>query len=224
MFTKRERNTLFNIIETAGLDPTQCEWEDLAEDLIRIIHRTSGSFYQIRENEPDINYELIIQVGDEPNAATLGHRRSAIEPTVRAWANDVKEFIHTPDLWTEVRRAKEVLSGEVYEAMGNAPFTSDEQLRIAGRLEEIRQYVKDKYSLPGEQLSQIEAKLDEIEEASHRLGRKDWLNIFYGVMFTLIVTALVPPDVVQHIIVMGIHGLGDLFGFGGPPPALPPVA
>jgi hypothetical protein len=41
---------------------------------------------------------------------------------------------------------------------------------------------------------------------------KDWLLMFYGVMFTLIITALLPPDAVQRIVAMVSHGLGDLFG------------
>jgi hypothetical protein len=143
---------------------------------------------------------------------------------MNSWARDVKEFMGIPDPWAELRREKEVLSDAVYARISNAPFTSDEQVRIAEQLREIKSYLVQQHSVSGEQLSQIEARVDQIEEATHHIGRKDWLLMFYGVMFTMIVTVLVPPDAVQHVIVTVLQGLGDLFGSGGTPPALPPVA
>jgi len=69
----------------------------------------------------------------------------------------------------------------------------------------------------------VEAKLDEIEAAAGRIGRKDWQLLFCGVTFTVIVTGLLPPEAVQHILAMALQGLDHLFGDGGRPPQLPPL-
>jgi hypothetical protein len=95
----------------------------------------------------------------------------------------------------------------------NAPFGPAEQSRIAAQLREVKDYLADRYPLSDEEISEVEVRLDEVAAATHRAGRKDWLLMFYGVMFTLIVTALLPPDAVQRIMAMVSHGLGDLFGF-----------
>jgi hypothetical protein len=83
--------------------------------------------------------------------------------------------------------------------------------------------VKKTYSLSSEQLSRVEAMLDEAEAATSRIGRKDWLLLFAGVMFSVIVTDLLPPGVVQHVLMMAFHGLDHLFGGLPPPPKLPPM-
>lgn len=61
-------------------------------------------------------------------------------------------------------------------------------------------------------------RLDEIEEASCRL---DWLMLFNGAVFSLILTDAITPTVAQRIIMLGLQGLGHLFGIGGPPVPLP---
>jgi hypothetical protein len=83
--------------------------------------------------------------------------------------------------------------------------------------------VKKTYSLSSEQMSRVEARLEEAEAATRRIGRKDWLLLLCGVMFTVIVTDLVPPEAVQHVLAMALHGLDHLFGGGGRRPQLPPM-
>ena len=128
------------------------------------------------------------------------------------WAESVQEFMKAPDLWAELRREQKFLSGDAYETVSNAPFSPVEQSRIAGQLREVKDYLSDRYPLSEEEISEVEVRLDEVATATLRVGRKDWLLMFYGVMFTLIVTALLPPDAVQRSIAMVNHGLADLFG------------
>jgi hypothetical protein len=71
-------------------------------------------------------------------------------------------------------------------------------------------------------MSRLEERLDEAEEATRRIGRKDWRLLFLGVMLTLIVTALIPPEVVQHLLTTALDGLDHIFG-GGRRPQLPPM-
>jgi hypothetical protein len=142
---------------------------------------------------------------------------------VRLWAEEVKHDVDTPDLWAELQREREILTGARYEAVENTLFTPDEQAEIAKQLREIKEYVKKTYSLSSEQMSRVEARLEEAEAATRRIGRKDWLLLLCGVMFTVIVTDLVPPEAVQHILAMALHGLDHLFGGGGRRPQLPPM-
>jgi hypothetical protein len=69
-------------------------------------------------------------------------------------------------------------------------------------------------------MSLVEARFDELEAAAGRIGRKDWRLQFFGVMLMVIVAGLMPPEGLQHILVMAVHGLDRLFGGGGPPELL----
>jgi hypothetical protein len=68
----------------------------------------------------------------------------------------------------------------------------------------------------------VDARLEHVEEASKRMGRKDWITVLNGAVFSLILADLITPDTAQNVILMALHGIGHLFGVGGPPPHLPP--
>ena len=78
--------------------------------------------------------------------------------------------------------------------------------------------------MTNDQTEDLEASLERVKEASNRIGRRDWLLLLYGALFNLILSGILPPPVVQHILVSVIQGLGHLFGIGGPPSPIPPVA
>ena len=60
-----------------------------------------------------------------------------------------------------------------------------------------------------EQMAAIEQTLDEVKEATTRVGRKDWVMLANGALIGLVASDLVPPDVVQVIFHM-INEIGHL--------------
>jgi hypothetical protein len=65
--------------------------------------------------------------------------------------------------------------------------------------------------LNDEQLRRVEEALDEAEEASRRLGRKDWSLLFVGVLFTLVASSLIsvrPSALTIEIIASALAVLG----------------
>jgi hypothetical protein len=218
---KYQRNAIFEEIVAGGLDARECDLSE-RETEVRISHGPSGSHftlsgvglysgeYVVGDSEISWPYKDIIW--------------PSVPKRVRKWAEEVKHDLDTPDLWAELKREREILTGARFEAAENTPFTPAEQAEIARQLLEIKEYVKKTYSLSSQQWSAIEDRLDEAKEAAKRVGRKDWLLLFYGVMFTVIVTALLPPEAVQHILIAALQGLAHLFSAGGTPPQLPPMA
>jgi len=214
--TKRQRNALYDQIVTAGLDPGRCDFADHEQDVM-LTHEPTGSIFSAQPHKYE-GYTVRKSIGDEPAEQFFEPTWSSVTNSAGVWAESVEEFMKAPDLWAELRREKKFLSGDEYESASNTPFSLAEQSRIAGQLREIKDYLADRYPLSDEEISEVEVRLDEVAAAKHRVGRKDWLLMFYGVMFTLIVTALLPPDAVQRIMAMVSHGLGDLFGFGATSP------
>lgn len=53
-----------------------------------------------------------------------------------------------------------------------------------------------------------------------RLGRKNWMTIFLGVMLTLVVTSVLTPEMMQRLI--EAFGRGVMHLFSQRPPSRPP--
>jgi hypothetical protein len=146
-----------------------------------------------------------------------------VEERVRRWAEDVKHDVDTPDLWAELQREREILTGGRYEDVENTPFTSDEQAEIAEQLRQIKEFVKKTYSLPEAQILSLRG-----EARRHRSGR--WSYRPEGLAALILRSDVYcdrlgspPPEAVQHILAMALHALAHLFGGGGRPPQLPPL-
>jgi len=221
---KYQRNSIFRAIEAGGLDPNECDPPPDTEDAseVRITHTPSGSYFILGGDLLRHTWSYV--VGDGWLSLPYeGFSWSAVLAGVRRWAEEVKLDADTPDLWAQLRHGREILTGAGYEAVENTHFTPDEQTEIAKQLREIKEYLEKTHSLSSEQMLRMEARFDELEGATRRVGRKDWLLMFGGAMFALIVTDLLPPEAVQHIFAMAIHGLELLLGSGGSPGQLPPT-
>ena len=89
------------------------------------------------------------------------------------WAEEVRYVAETPDFWTELQQVPEILAASQAADASNAPFTPDEQAEISARIDQAKDAVRQENpELNGEQLAAIEQGLDEVKEASTRVGRK----------------------------------------------------
>ena len=130
---------------------------------------------------------------------------------VKDWADELKTA-KTTGQW---RGGGPTPIGSVDGQTGeNTPFTPAELAEIANQLRAIRDSVRTNYELSAEQFAVIDERLEEAEEASTRLGRKDWKSVFYGIVFGLIVNHAIPPGVAQHIFTGVIHGIEHLIEIG----------
>jgi hypothetical protein len=189
--------------------------------MVKIEHKTSGSVFTITITG--------YHAGDQPlyfyefHAAIAGSERSngydweQIARRIREWATEIKREYVDGDLWEVARQRKEFFTEARQENSVNTPFTSSEQARIAEQLQEIKEYVKNTYVLSIQQAAHVEKLFGEVEDASHRIGRKDWLLLFGGALFSLFLSAIVPPEAVQHILTMATYGLGHIFSRHSPP-------
>ncbi len=82
---------------------------------------------------------------------------------------------------------------------GNTQFSSEELKRIASSLEEVKAKIGSQPMIQPEQIALINKKLDEISDASTRLGRKDWINYTAGAITSACASAAFAPDVTKGI-------------------------
>jgi hypothetical protein len=217
---KWQRNAIFEAVAEGGLDPRECTF-DYDEAGGRVTHVPSRSYFLLEGDAG--HYTATAVVGENPPWPSESYTWGNLEERVRRWAEEVNRDVDTPDLWAELQREREILPGAQYEDVENTPFSSDEQADIAAQLRQIKEFVRNTYSLSEEQMRSLEAKLGNIEAAAGRIGRKDWLLLLYGSMFSVIVTELLPPGAVRSILEMALRGLAHLFDVGSIPPQLPPL-
>jgi hypothetical protein len=224
-FRKAQRNDVFRAVEAGDLDPAECEF-GYGGHSAWLRHSPSNSDLGIGGDGHD-HYICRSQIGeDEPKQYGAGNWEG-VPPLIQQWASGVKRYAEIsaqiPDLWAELQRNKEFLTDARYDNDENMPFSPDEQAVITQGLRAIKEDSQQKYSLTDDQMEHFAAKLDEIEEASRRIGRKDWVLLFYGALFSLGITNVLSSDAVYHILGSFLQSLGYFFGIGGPPP-IPPIA
>jgi hypothetical protein len=224
MFTKVQRNQIYQLILESNLNPGECELT-ITDDRTRVSHG-SGSYFEIsaRMGTSDVipkYYDAQFVVVD---GNTWGYHDQIgfgnVMPGISAWAQEVKLVTETRDYWTEMARGRELLTRIERIDSGNTIFTQDEQRQIAAHLQEVKKLVRTQFELSSEQIAQIDEKLDEVIEASKHMGRKDWLVMVGGIIFTLIITATVSAGLGEHIFIMVIQGLAHLFTGGNEPPQI----
>jgi len=228
---KLQRNMVYETIAKTGIDPAQFNLE--VEGKLLVTHNAGSTFevvwgdnrriYRIRSRHGrTLIIKAIVEDGLNKTCAVPG-RFKYLLPLLQNWAVEVKQVTEAPDYWEEMKRGQALITDiQDDQDSENTPFTEDEQDEIAARLEDIKKNLTDRFELSNEQTERVEEKLDEAAQASKRMGRKDWLMLFGGTIFNLIVTDTVTPIVAQHIFTVTIHGLIHLFTGGSVPPQIPP--
>jgi len=217
---KYERNAVYEALVAGRLEPSECDLDSDAKEA-RVNHVASASKFAF--GSTGITYSGSEHVGDSSRSARFTDVSWGIVLVrLRRWAEEVVHYVDTPDLWSSLLRGYGVLANSRYAMSTNTVFAADEQALIAETLREVKDYVKQAYSLTSGQFSKIDEKIDEAISAADRMGRKDWLLLFAGVVLTLIVTDLVPPHVVQQFFMLTLQGLGHLFGHDQAAPRLKP--
>jgi hypothetical protein len=112
------------------------------------------------------------------------------------WLKSLKREIESPDLWSAIAQESELINATNSES-DNFPFNKEEKKYILSGINEIRQYLLEVHKMDAEL---IEPRLKYLEEASERLGRKDWKNVLLSVIIGIILNATVTPESSRDIL------------------------
>lgn len=107
-----------------------------------------------------------------------------------------------------------IAAGYIDQNPENTPFSQEELDRIASSLDDIRDAMADRLDLKPGQLRYLDVKLDEMREASGRLGRKDWINYAVGTLTSVVITAAFDPSAAKALLQTAGAALSWLFGSG----------
>jgi hypothetical protein len=202
------KNEIFKAIQAVGLDPNEFDLEEL-DDEVGIRHKWSKSYFIVsRESGYYVGRSL---VGDGIVWPISPGSWQTLMPSVSFWLQQVKHDLDTPDLWAELKHNVALIEGGAYKVIENAPFTPDEQKEIALRLDKLAKDLRHTLSLSGAQIQVLKEKMEDVAEASSRLGRKDWLNYFIGVTLPFVLTATLAPEAARALFVTFLRAIGLLY-------------
>lgn len=81
----------------------------------------------------------------------------------------------------------------------NTQFSAEELKKITLSLEGVKAKISSLPKIQPEQIVLIYKKLDEINDAANRLGRKDWINYAAGAITSTCASAAFAPDVTKNV-------------------------
>lgn len=125
----------------------------------------------------------------------------------------ISQYHATPDLWSNIRSEKPVFERFAAADLENRPFTPEEQKYIAVQLQELKAFIIRTSQAQESVLNQIGSRLKYLEEASTRMGRKDWLGILIATVFTIVISGLFAPDRANELMGFAAALFQSLYAF-----------
>jgi hypothetical protein len=209
LLQKWQRNSIFESIQSFGLDPRDFDMERVQAET-RIKHKLSASFFVVGGSAS--HYSLRNVVGDGVEWPSEAYSWGTVVHRIQTWLEEVKRDVAMPDLWAELQRETELFRAYSDGVIENTPFTPIEQKEIASRLQEMVDRARRVGSLSMEQLQVLNTKVDYLTRAAGRLGRIDWRNAFAGSILAYLLTMTLPPESARDIVVQLFLAIGHFYG------------
>lgn len=187
---KSQINDIFTYINNAGLNHEEFQWlfeKSSIEpywEVPKIIHKPTNYYFKF-----DIKQgQLVSEYFPNDKGAIYTRKWPVWAPQFNdfiIWLDIIKGEIETPNLWEAILSEKTILEIISQDDVGNEPFDEQQQKYISLKILEIEKFLVEKQYLLNDDIGIVKSKLIYLEEASKRIGRKDWLNIVIGVSFKI---------------------------------------
>ena len=176
--------------------------------LIISLRANYGSFCQAVIGYPGLpNVERELRNGDAVLYETT--ESGTIEVRVLSVNAAQVEF-----LVTQVAPKIGLLAGGANVDPNNSPFNPEELQRVRKSLESLKSEIQRGALLAPEQFDLLSRKVDEIQSASERMNRKDWINYVAGSLTALCFHAAFAPEVTRQIFTAANSAFTWLFSTG----------
>lgn len=201
-----QKNEVFLAVKESGLDPASFVWDRWESD------NDENAIVSALVHQPT-RYWFKFDMGDEGHLCAFSPAEDTLRggeypgnwnkemSYVRKWLTYLKREAQAPDLWTMLsgdNTLSEAASPELSD--DNAPFSVQERRRVENSLAEIRSLLIASTNLSDEMLGHVDARLEYLNKASERLGRKDWLNVAFSVITNIIIVVALPPETARNIL------------------------
>ncbi len=179
-------------------------------NLVKTIPHTPTGYYFIFDRPDTMPCRIYFPSDNAVTVTNSGIKTNwnEIIPVLKEWILIVRREYLEPDLWELSKSDKRLVAKEIND-LENTPFTLEEQQRISKAISEIRAHLLTGFSHTETQLKFIEARLQHLEDASKRLGRKDWITLAMGTFTNIVVGVTLAPDAASEL----LRTAGSLLGW-----------
>jgi len=200
LILQSQKNLILQAVIDIGLNANEFDWlvkdsKHIKSKISTLKHRTSGFFFDFEIYRND-HYSICSPGKTMIIESSYSGTWEGQLAYVKSWLVYLKREIESPDLWGAIAQESEFINATNSED-DNSPFNKEEKKYITSGINEIRQYLLEVHKMDAEI---IEPRLKYLEEASERLGRKDWKNVLLSVIIGIILNATVTPESSRDIL------------------------
>lgn len=181
--TLTKKNQVFDIVTLVELSADEFVWDDIAREnaaCSRFVHSPTGYFFEFTALGD--GYYPKRSPGEKLRTEVSGvHHWDGCLRHVHAWLKRVRAECEAPDLWAEVGKEKGLIKATLAESE-NELFASEEQHGLREAIHELKDFMIKAHGLENERALALEVRLQYLEDAITRMGRKDWTNIALSVI------------------------------------------
>ncbi len=158
----------------------------------------------VRSTSPESGCVTVIGYPGSPNVVeNMFNGDAALFETVEDGIFEVRaiavDYSEVEFLITHISPRSGFAAGFIDEDPANLPFSDEERGRISDSIADLKRRLREESKISSEQFDLLGRKLDEIQSASERLGRKDWINYTAGTLTSVCIGASFAPDTTRQI-------------------------
>jgi hypothetical protein len=192
-----ERADVFHLVTNAGFDAADFSWEEKRdhesfrssmgggdEVAVSVLRHTPTDYYMrfgafANEFSPGSNTRI-------DHDAHEGTWKTRIR-SCTTWLKELRKEVEAPDLWAGVGQERALANAAASEGVDNSPFTATEKEYVFGSLKEIKATLLSMHEFDIRQAAIADRQFKYLGEAVDRMGKKDWLNLTFSNLVTVIV-------------------------------------
>jgi hypothetical protein len=197
---RSQKNEVFMAIKEVGLEPSEFLWSVIGHSL-RITHESTNFYFNFGTSEHRTWYLKQYPGDSEAKEVYVGGPSDwvSVLGIFKQWVPIVRREHGEPDLWATAQQDKKLISEKI-DDLGNSPFSEAERSRISLAVSELRRFLISSGTHTERQIQFIATRLQHLEEASHRLGRKDWITLAMGTLTNIVVGVALAPDAARELL------------------------
>lgn len=220
---KSQKNELFSLIKTVGMDPSDFRWTHLP-DLSRSILDGAGIrhltlaygddyefFFQFQQENSTTIEQCVFSPGDRH--AINGYTTtdwSGILYLFNVWLQSLSREINIPDFWNALEEEKQLIHAASISNDASF-FTPEEQQHVTKSLNEIKDHIYQTLSPSEPQKIIIDAQIKYLQNAPERLTKKDWGLLLLGQLLAIAVEIARDPVKARELFRFAGDALSWLF-------------
>jgi len=213
---RSQRNEIFRAVQSVGLDPSSFVWQSqiskrTAELSISVLIHGSTQYYFLFDYLNKKEYA-------EYSPGDYKHKEEQYPGTwpwqikyVHNWLTYLVREIGEPDLWAAIQQEGGVVGASSISLTDNSMFSAEEKDNIRNGLEEIYNFLLKTHHISEQQSIFLKERLDYLQEASGRFGRKDWKVLAAGVLTNIAIGAMFAPEAARELFRITGQVLGWIF-------------